>query len=63
MEKADIVHWTMEKADIVTSIANVAEKFAKETTNLRAQTVRRSAQNQEARPQITFGSRLIRGDC
>jgi hypothetical protein len=46
------VHWTMEKADIVTAIANVAEKFAQETTNLRAQPVRRSAQNQEARPQI-----------
>jgi hypothetical protein len=46
------VHWTMEKADIVTAITNVAEKFAQETTNLRAQPVRRSAQNQEARPQI-----------
>ena len=46
------VHWTMKRADIVTAIANVAEKFAQETTNLRAQPVRRSAQNQEARPQI-----------
>ena len=42
------VHWTMEKADIVTAIVNVTE----ETTNLLAQPVRRSAQNQEARPQI-----------
>ena len=46
------VHWTMEKADIVTAIVNVTEKFAQETTNLLAQPVRRSAQNQEARPQI-----------
>ncbi len=46
------VHWTMKKADIVTAIVNVMEKFAQETTNLLAQPVRRSAQNQEARPQI-----------
>jgi hypothetical protein len=31
------VHWTMEKADIVTAIVNVTEKFAQETTNLLAQ--------------------------
>ena len=41
-----------EKAGIVTAIVNVTENFAQETTNFLAQPVRRSAQNQEARPQI-----------
>ncbi len=53
----------MEKA-IVTAIVNVMEKSAQETMNLLAQPVRRSAQNQEARPQIVgknTDKRYLRG--
>ena len=31
---AQPVRWTMEKADIVTAIVNVTEKFAQETMNI-----------------------------
>ena len=53
---AQPARWTMEKADILTAIVNVTEKFDQETINLLAQPVRRSAQNQEARPQIVVSA-------